>query len=81
CKVSDRFVNIIEHNKEEEIDPLEILTQNNLSVSQLSNKSKKSRVLWGEFLAEWKKKQIKEADVCLPQTSTLITTKPTLLVL
>ncbi|RIB02357.1 hypothetical protein C2G38_2228038 [Gigaspora rosea] len=63
CKDYDRFVNIIEHNKEEEeIDTLEILTQNNLSVSQLSNKSKKSRVLQREFLVEWKKKQIKKAD-------------------
>ncbi|CAG8479117.1 12978_t:CDS:1, partial [Gigaspora margarita] len=61
CKDSDRFVNIIEH-KEEEIDPLEILTRNNSSVNKLSNKYKKSRVLQGEFLVEWKKKQIKEAD-------------------
>ncbi|CAG8554699.1 41267_t:CDS:1 [Gigaspora margarita] len=63
CKDSDRFVNIIEHNKEEEINPLEILTQNNSSVNQLSNKSKKSRVLQEEFLVEWKKNKLKKLIV------------------
>ncbi|CAG8569346.1 6903_t:CDS:1, partial [Cetraspora pellucida] len=63
CKDSDRFANIIEHSIEkEEIDPLELLFQNNLPANQQSNKSKRLQVFQEEVLIEWKKKQVKEAN-------------------
>ncbi|CAG8497819.1 19580_t:CDS:2 [Cetraspora pellucida] len=63
CKDSDRFANIIEHSIEkEEINPLELLVQNNLLANQQSNKSKRSQIFREEVLIEWKKKQVKEAN-------------------
>ncbi|CAG8758553.1 9349_t:CDS:1, partial [Cetraspora pellucida] len=57
------IANIIEHSIEkEEIDPLELLVQNNLLANQQSNKSKRLQVFQEEVLIEWKKKQVKEAD-------------------